>query len=163
MENDITPTKTYLSVFCSESICIECGKDVSNADTRRRLFNGTSKYLACANLERVAGVIICKESCLSSIVCRSCSEKNARLISKLDAVREQFNLTTERLAEKQSESVTKRERKKETSESSDASKNPVKRRVVFAQEDPISQTNEQTTQTDAVQVSDEFSSVKVCH
>jgi hypothetical protein len=77
-------------------------------------------------LERVAGVIICKESCLSSIVCRSCSEKNASLISKLDAVREQFNLTTERLAEKQSESVTKRERKKETSESSDAYKNPVK-------------------------------------
>ena len=80
------------------------------------------------------------------------------------------------MAEKQSESVTKRERKKETSESSDASKNPVKRRVVFAQEDSsqscqelsntcdlISQTNEQTTQTDAVQVSDEFSSVKVCH
>jgi hypothetical protein len=84
---------------------------------------------------RVTGVIIGKESCLSSIVCRSCSEKNARLISKIDAVREQFNLTTERLAEKQSESVTKRERKKETSESSDAYKNPVKRRVVFAQED----------------------------
>jgi hypothetical protein len=49
---------------------------------------------------------------------------HASLISKLDAVREQFNLTTERLAEKQSES--KRERKKETSESSDAYKNPVK-------------------------------------
>jgi hypothetical protein len=29
----LTPTKTYLRVFCSESInfCIECGKDLSNA------------------------------------------------------------------------------------------------------------------------------------
>ena len=42
---------------------------------------------------RVAGVIIGKDSCLSSIVCRCCSEKNAGLISKIDAVREQFNTT----------------------------------------------------------------------
>ena len=42
---------------------------------------------------RVAGVIIGKDSCLSSLVCRCCCEKNARLISKIDAVREQFNTT----------------------------------------------------------------------
>jgi hypothetical protein len=39
-------------------------------------------------------------------------KKNDRLISKIDAVREQFNLTKECLDEKQSESVTKWERKK---------------------------------------------------
>jgi hypothetical protein len=42
-------------------------------------------------------------------------KKNARLISKNDAVIEQFNLTTEHLAEKQSKLVSKRDRKKETS------------------------------------------------
>ena len=38
---------------------------------------------------RVAGVIIGKDSCLSSIG----SETNARLFSKIDALREQFNTT----------------------------------------------------------------------
>ena len=43
MEEENTPTKTFIRVAVPENICLQCGKLVDNPALRRKLFSGKQK------------------------------------------------------------------------------------------------------------------------
>ena len=91
MEEEITPTKTFLRVSpVPENICLQCGVSVENAALRRRLFSGSNKTKTCQNLELLLGDLfeVGKE-----IVCRNCAERNETLTKKIFNVRENLART----------------------------------------------------------------------
>lgn len=163
MEVGSTPTKTFSRVCSTPNdlcICIQCGDEVNNVDKRRKLFNGLRKTPACENLERLVGVCISQDTCLSNTVCRCCTDKNTTLVKKIEFVRELFKSTEDAIKENHCETVTKRQRS-EGNEVRESSNNPVKRRVSFPIHDHISNTKDGTTQTDVVSEPTEVSSVSV--
>ena len=53
MENENTPTKTFVRVDVAESNCEQCSELVDNTALRRRLFTVSQKTKTCLNLEHL--------------------------------------------------------------------------------------------------------------
>ena len=81
-----TPTKSFSSLTpkSKNTVCLQYGVEVDNADKRRKLFDGGEKTQACKNLDRIfaLGDLQSEISYFSSIVCRGCSDKNITLLKK---------------------------------------------------------------------------------
>ena len=168
-----TPTKTFervdLSPNSKNTLCLQCGKDVQDSNKRRRLFSGKKKTDVCEHIELLIGKDICREK-LTNIVCRSCGNKNAGLVNKINLLKEQFASVADTMAKNYGESVTKRQQSQaeppgevyqKRSNQCDSA-NSVKRRVLFstAQQNshPLSESEQEM---DTAAARDRSSSVSV--
>jgi hypothetical protein len=152
MATNVTPTKTFsrIALSSNETVCIECGNEITDSSKRRKLFNVLTKTSVCKNLERIIGRQLNLDSCLSNNVCRNCVDKNTTLLKKVDSVREQFNVVEADLIEKNHTTVTKRQRDDDCDQREDVARvrNPVKRRVVFSTNEFVTISNQdQESQT----------------
>lgn len=117
-----TPTKSFSSLTpkSKNTVCLQYGVEVDNADKRRKLFDGGEKTQACKNLDRIfaLGDLQSEISYFSNIVCRGCSDKNITLLKKVDLARTSLGDTQERLEKERGEIVTKRWRSEAWTDSS---------------------------------------------
>ena len=90
MEEENTPTKTFIRVAVPENICLQCGKLVDNPALRRKLFSGKQKTKTCQSLELLLGDVFPRDNDLGTI-CRNCSERNETLTKKIFQVRANFS------------------------------------------------------------------------
>ncbi len=166
-----TPTKTFERVDVSpnskNTLCLQCGKYINDVDKRRRLFSGSKKTNVCENIERIIGRILCTETTLTNVVCRSCGDKNAALVKKVTSVKEQFASVASTIVKDHGKSCTKRQHSQAEGHSDEqsnqySSKNNVKRRVLFSTTELNSQpSNESEQVTEAISVREGDSSVSV--
>jgi hypothetical protein len=144
-------TKTFsridISLSSNETVCTECGNEITDPSKRRKLFNLSTKTSACKNLLNL-------DSCLYSNVCRNCVDKNSNLLDllqKVDSVCERFNVIEVNLIEKNQTTVTEKQRGGDCDQREDVARvqNPVKTRVVFSTNDLvlIISNRDQETQT----------------
>ena len=99
-----TFSRIDISLSSNETVCTECGNEITDPSKRRKLFNVSTKTSACKNSLNL-------DSCLSNNVCRNCVDKNSNLLDlllkKVDFVRERFNNVVEvNLIEKNQTTVT---------------------------------------------------------
>jgi len=110
-----TPTKSFCRLFLSpnskNSVCLQCGNQIDNADKRRKLFDGGEKTQFCKILDRIftlsspySGDI----SHFTNIICRSCSDKNITLLKKVDNAGRVLTETQDCLSKERGETATKR-------------------------------------------------------
>jgi hypothetical protein len=173
-----TPTKTFerveLSPNCKDTLCLQCGKHVKDLDKRRRLFSGHKKTNVCENIELLIGRVICSQTTLTNVICRSCGDKNTTLVKKINSVKEQFASVASTMAKDHGESATKRQYSQAEEHDNDVdgyqqrsnqcgSTNPVKRRVLFSTTTEINsqQSPESEQKMEALSVSEGTSSVSV--
>ena len=90
MEEENTPTKTFIRVVVPEDICLQCGKLMDNPALRRKLFSGKQKTKTCQSLELLLGDVFPRDNDLGTI-CRNCSERNETLTKKIFQVRANFS------------------------------------------------------------------------
>ena len=90
MEEENTPTKTFIRVAVPENTCLQCGKLIDNPALRRKLFSGKQKTKTCQSLELLLGDVFPRDNDLGSI-CRNCSERNETLTKKIFQVRANFS------------------------------------------------------------------------
>ena len=90
MEEENTPTKTFIRVAVPENICLQCGKLVDNPALRRKLFSGKQKTKTCQSLDLLLGDVFPRDNDLGTI-CRNCSERNETLTKKIFQVRANFS------------------------------------------------------------------------
>ena len=86
MEEENTPTKTFIRVAVPENICLQCGKLIENPALRRKLFSGKQKTKTCQSLELLLGDVFPRDNDLGTI-CRNCPERNETLTKKIFQVR----------------------------------------------------------------------------
>ena len=162
-----TPTKSFsriaLTPKSKNSICLQCGDFVDNADKRRKLFDGGEKTQICNNFDRIFA-LSSRDSCakivyFSNIICRNCSDKNITLLKKVDLTQKTIVDTQDRLTKERGETVTKRGPSSEIGETTASATNTggrAKRRVALFPEvinDPAnppdrSKVKDQGTQTE---------------
>ena len=82
MEEENTPTKTFIRVAVPENTCLQCGKLIDNPALRRKLFSGKQKTKTCQSLELLLGDVFLRDNDLGTI-CRNCSERNETLTKKI--------------------------------------------------------------------------------
>ena len=118
MAAGLTPTKSFsritLTPKSKNSICLQCGDQIDNADKRRKLFDGGEKTQICKNLDRIFA-LGSPDSCVSdqivyfsNIICRNCSDKNITLLKKVDHTHKVIIDTQVRLTKERGKTVTKR-------------------------------------------------------
>ena len=71
MEEENTPTKTFIQVAVPENICLQCGKLVDNPALRRKVFSGKQKTKTCQSLEVLLGDVFPRDNSGSSNQCQS--------------------------------------------------------------------------------------------
>ena len=62
MEEENTPTKTFIRVAVPENICLQCGKLIENPALRRKLFSGKQKTKTCQSLELLLGDVFPRDN-----------------------------------------------------------------------------------------------------
>ena len=67
MEEENTPTETFIRVAVPENICLQCGKLVDNPALRRKLFSGKQKTKTCQSLELLLGDVFPRDNELGTI------------------------------------------------------------------------------------------------
>ena len=67
MEEENTPTETFIRVAVPENICVQCGKLVDNPALRRKLFSGKQKTKTCQSLELFLGDVFPRDNELGTI------------------------------------------------------------------------------------------------
>ena len=138
MEEENTPTKTFIPVAAPENVSLQCGKLVDNPALRRKLFSGKQKTKTCQSLEFPLGDVYPRDNELGTI-CRNCSERNETLTKKIFHVRANFSGPKGSLGNNlQISVVVKRLRKAERAEVSEQGaigrRASTKRRALFASE-----------------------------
>ena len=71
MEEENTPTNTFIRVAVPENICLQCGKLVDNPALRRKVFSGKQKTKTCQSLEVLLGDVFPRDNSGSSNQCQS--------------------------------------------------------------------------------------------
>ena len=71
MEEENTPTKTYIRVAVLENICLQCGKLVDNPAFWRKVFSGKQKTKTCQSLEVLLGDVFPRDNSGSGNQCQS--------------------------------------------------------------------------------------------
>ena len=95
MEEENTPTKTFVRAALPANTCLQCRSSVADPNKRRRLFSGTKKTKTALNLELLLGRVF--DITEKGTICRSCSERNETLTKKIFMVRQEFSETREKL------------------------------------------------------------------
>ena len=67
MEEENTPTETFIRVAVPENICLQCGKLVDNPALRRKVFSGKQKTKTCQSLELLLGDVFPRDNELGTI------------------------------------------------------------------------------------------------
>ena len=90
MEEENTPTKTFIRVAVPENIYLQCGMLVDNPELRRKLLSGKQKTKTCQSLELLLGDVFPRDND-SVTICRNCSERNETLTKNIFQVRANFS------------------------------------------------------------------------
>ena len=135
MEEENTPTKTFIRVAVPENTCLQCGKLIDNPALRRKLFSGKQKTKTCQSLELLLGDVFPRDNDLGTI-CRNCSERNETLTKKIFQVRANFSGPKGSLANNLQSSVgvkrlTKAERAEVPEQGAIGGRTSTKRRALF--------------------------------
>ena len=153
MEEENTPTKTFIRVTVPENICLQCGKLIDNPALRRKLFSGKQKTKTCQSLELLLGDVFPRDNDLGTI-CRNCSERNETLTKKIFQVRANFSGPKGSLANNLQSSVgvkrlTKAERAEVPEQGAIGGRTSTKRRALFTSEADLAlSTGEEVTNAD---------------
>ena len=90
MEEENTPTKTFIRVAVPENICLLCGILVDNPALRRKLLSGKQKTKTCQSLELLLGDVFPRDND-SVTICQNCSKRNETLTKNIFQVRANFS------------------------------------------------------------------------